>query len=131
MAATDPWMTLGRGYDECLAKCAHPEYTLTVASDGTGRLGCVLLHPRGVAGSPYGASIAVSAHARGRGIGSQLLTHAETLFPGARHIFLCVSSFNSAARRLSERPGDRQVGEFADYVIEGASETLMHKRLAP
>ncbi|HEY3441281.1 MAG TPA: GNAT family N-acetyltransferase [Paludibaculum sp.] len=131
MAATDPWLTLGRGYDECLAKCAHPEYTLLVAADETGRLGFVLLHPRGVAGSPYIASIAVSAHARGRGVGSQLLAQAETYFPGARHIFLCVSSFNNDARRLYERQGYGQVGELADYVIDGASETLMHKRLAP
>ena len=47
MAATDPWLTLGRGYDECLAKCAHPEYTLLAAGDETGHLGFVLLHPRG------------------------------------------------------------------------------------
>ncbi len=131
MAATDPWLTLGRSYVDCLARCNHPEYTLLVASEDGARLGFVLLHPRGVAGSPYIASIAVAEEARGRGVGSALLAHAESFFPGARHIFLCVSSFNGAARRLYERHGYRAVGEFADYVIDGASETLMHKRLAP
>ncbi len=131
MAATDPWLTLGRTCQDCLARCAHPEYTLLVASQGGERLGFALLHPRGVAGSPYIAAIAVAAQARGRGVGSALLTHAETCFAGARHIFLCVSSFNTAARRLYERHGYHAVGELADYVIEGASETLMHKRLAP
>jgi predicted GNAT family acetyltransferase len=49
--------------------------------------------------------------------------------PEARHIFLCVSSFNTEARRLYERRGYRQAGEFPDYVMAGASEILMHKRL--
>lgn len=130
MASTDPWLTLGRTYEDCLARCGHPEYTLLVASEDGVRLGFVLLHPRGVAGSPYIASIAVSADARGRGVGSALLARAETFFAGSRHMFLCVSSFNEAARRLYERQGYEAVGELADYVIDGASETLMHKRLA-
>jgi ribosomal protein S18 acetylase RimI-like enzyme len=131
MAATDPWLALGRSFEDCLARCNHAEYTLLTASEDGERLGFVLLHPRGVAGSPYIASIAVAEEARGRGVGSALLVQAEGYFPGARHIFLCVSSFNGAARRLYEREGYRAVGEFPDYVIDGASETLMHKRLAP
>ena len=130
MAATDPWLTLGRSYADCLARCGHAEYTLLVASDDGARLGFVLLHPRGVAGSPYIAAIAVSAEARGRGVGSALLARAEAHLPGARYMFLCVSSFNTNARRLYERCGYGVVGELADYVIDGASETLMHKRLA-
>jgi ribosomal protein S18 acetylase RimI-like enzyme len=59
------------------------------------------------------------------------LEFAEELFRGgAKHIFLCVSSFNSRARSLYERCGYKVVGEFKDYVIEGASEILMHKRLS-
>jgi ribosomal protein S18 acetylase RimI-like enzyme len=56
---------------------------------------------------------------------------AEGRFPGAKHMFLCVSSFNGRARRFYERRGYSQVGEFPDYIVEGASEILMHKRLAP
>ena len=66
---------------------------------------------------------------RGTGVGSALLIHAEQYFPEARHIFLCVSSFNARARQLYERRGYTAVGELKDYVIEGASEILMHKRL--
>ena len=55
---------------------------------------------------------------------------AEDLFRReARHIFLCVSSFNTRARAFYERLGFCAVGEFQDYIIEGASEILMHKRL--
>jgi ribosomal protein S18 acetylase RimI-like enzyme len=83
-----------------------------------------------VAGSPYLASIAVDPGARGRGVGSALLAFVEQRFrPAHRHLFLCVSSFNDRARRLYERQGFRVAGEFPDYVIDGASEILMHKRL--
>lgn len=55
---------------------------------------------------------------------------AENLFrEEARHLFLCVSSFNARARSFYERRGYQAVGELEDYVIEGASEILMHKRL--
>jgi ribosomal protein S18 acetylase RimI-like enzyme len=66
---------------------------------------------------------------RGQGVGSALLDAAERWLPEARHMFLCVSSFNTRARQLYERCGYTKVGEFPDYVIAGSSEILMHKRL--
>ena len=130
MAGSDPWVTLGRGLDACRAVCTRPGYELYVArKDGEPR-GFALVHPRGVAGSPYLASIAVAAEARGGGVGRRLLAFAEDRFrPGARHFFLCVSSFNEGARRLYERQGYVAVGVLEDYVIDGASEILMHKWL--
>ncbi len=129
MASTDPWITLGRKYESCLERCRHSEYTLLLARESGERCGFILLHPRGLAGSPYIASVAVASQARGRSIGTALVSHAENLYPEARHIFLLVSSFNQRARQLYERLGYRQVGELADYVIPGATEILMHKRL--
>jgi len=130
MASSEPWITLGRGLESCRETCQRPGYHLFVARDGDTPCGFILLHPRGVAGSPYVASIAVAASQRGRGIGKRLLDFAERqLRPEARHIFLCVSSFNAAARRLYEREGWKAVGELEDYIIDGASEILMHKWL--
>ena len=129
MASSDPWLTLGRGFDACLERCRSREFVVLMARRDGERRGFVLLHPTGVAGSPYIASIAASAAVRGQGIGSALLDAAERWFSKAEHIFLCVSSFNTDARRLYERHGYTQVGEFPDYVIAGASEILMHKRL--
>jgi [ribosomal protein S18]-alanine N-acetyltransferase len=130
MAGSDPWITLGRGLDACRAACTRPGYELFVARKGGLPLGFALVHPRGVAGSPYLASIAVAAGARGGGVGRRLLAFVEDRFrPGARHFFLCVSSFNERARRLYERQGYEAVGVFEDYVIDGASEVLMHKWL--
>ncbi|MEK7755542.1 MAG: GNAT family N-acetyltransferase, partial [Acidobacteriota bacterium] len=111
MAGSDPWITLGRGIEPCRVVCRHPEYLLLVAHAGQEPCGFVLLHPRGVAGSPYIASIAVAEGSRSRGVGALLLAHAEAHFAGrARHIFLCVSSFNERARRLYERHGYAAVG---------------------
>ncbi|WP_321474605.1 GNAT family N-acetyltransferase [uncultured Paludibaculum sp.] len=129
MAESDPWLTLGRGFETCLARCRGPEFHVLMARESGQPLGFLLLHPTGVAGSPYIAAIATSASVRGRGIGSMLLDAAEQWIPAARHIFLCVSSFNTRARQLYERRGYTQAGEFPDYVIQGASEILMHKRL--
>lgn len=130
MARSEPWITLRRDLGQCRIACRRPEYLLFVAHQGGRPCGFVLLHPRGVAGSPYLASIAVAEEFRGTGVGTRLLDFVERFFrPQARHLFLCVSSFNPRARALYERHGYRVVGELEDYVIEGASELLMHKPL--
>lgn len=130
MAGSDPWVRLGRGLDACLAVCTRPGYEMWVARVAGEPRGFALVHPRGVAGSPYLASIAVAEAARGAGVGRRLLAHVEDRFRAeARHFFLCVSSFNAGARRLYERLGYEQVGLLEDYVVDGASEILMHKWL--
>ena len=74
----------------------------------------------------------MTAEARGQGIGAHMVAHVEArCAPTARHLFLCVSSFNADAQRLYRRLGFSQVGELPDYVIAGASELILHKRLAP
>ena len=130
LAGSEPWITLGSTLDRCRASCCNPEYQVYVArSEGT-PCGAIVLHPRGLASSPYVKSVAIAEDFRQRGLGTALMDFAEDLFRGeSRHIFLCVSSFNTRARAFYERRGYRAVGEFVDYVIEGASEILMHKRL--
>ncbi len=130
MAGSEPWTRLGREIEACRQVCRRPGQLLFVARDGNGPCGFVLVDPRGVAGSPYITSIAVAEVLRGRGIGRRLLDFAEDhVRPEARHIFLCVSSFNAGARRFYEREGYEAVGKFEDYIVDGASEILMHKRL--
>jgi ribosomal-protein-alanine N-acetyltransferase len=118
MASSEPWLTLGRDFATCLAYCRDPQFVVLIARRVGARCGFLLLHPTG----------SISA-VRGQGVGSELLDAAERWFPKARHMFLCVSSFNTRARKLYERRGYTSVGEFPDYVIDGASEILMHKRL--
>ncbi len=130
LAGSDPWTTLGVSLERCRAACTDPEYLVYVARTEGSPLGVLILQRRGVAGSPYIKSIAVSPEFRSKGIGEALVTFVENLCrEEAKHIFLCVSSFNTRAHALYERLGYRAVGELKDYVIEGASEILMHKRL--
>ena len=130
MAGSEPWITLDRGLDACREACRRTDLRAFVARQGAAPLGFVLVHPRGVAGSPYIASIGVAPEARGRKVGRRLMAFVEDLFrPQSRHIFLCVSSFNGRAQKFYEDLGYARVGEFPDYVVDGASEILMHKWL--
>jgi len=129
MAASDPWLTLRRGLDACREACFRPGYLLLVARNGETPCAFALIHPRGLAGAPYLASFGVAPAFRGAGVGAFLLEACERHFASTSpHFFLCVSSFNPRARAFYERHGFRQVGEFPDYVIEGASEILLYKR---
>jgi ribosomal protein S18 acetylase RimI-like enzyme len=131
MAASDPWLTLGRGFDACLAACTSSADVLEIAERGGERCGLVLVRPSGVAGAPYIVSIAVAPAFRGLGVGAALLAHVERACAGrSKHLFLCVSSFNPRARRFYERHGFEAVGTLKAFLIEGADEILMHKRLA-
>jgi ribosomal protein S18 acetylase RimI-like enzyme len=130
MAASEPWVTLRRGTDVLLPAALDPEYVVLVARRGGSPCGFIRIHPRGVAGSPYVASVAVAESERGRGVGTALLDATEARYPKARYVFLCVSSFNTRARALYERHGYRLVGELPDYVVDGYSELLLGKRLA-
>ncbi|HEY7697718.1 MAG TPA: GNAT family N-acetyltransferase [Vicinamibacteria bacterium] len=130
MARSEPWLTLGASLEICRESCRDPEYLLYVARDEGRPRGAILLQRRGLASSPYVKSIVVDPEHRSEGIGAALMEFAENLFRGeSRHLFLCVSSFNRGARSFYERQGYSKVGELEDYVIEGASEILMHKRL--
>ena len=80
-------------------------------------------------GAPYIATLLVAEEHRNRGVGSQLLRHAEHVFSGQRQIFLCVSAANERARALYLRHGFEQVAILPDLVVEGRDELLLRKRL--
>jgi [ribosomal protein S18]-alanine N-acetyltransferase len=131
MSASEPWLTLGRGRAACLEALRNPSYLLFISHNHHGQArGFLLLDPDGLAGSPYIRSVGVDPSCRGAAVGREMLQFADKLSRrNARHIFLCVSSFNARARKLYERLGYKMVGELKAYVIPGASELLMHKRL--
>lgn len=132
LSGSEPWLTLGRGFDACLAACTSSLDVLEIAESAGERCGLVLVRPAGVAGAPYIVSIAVAPAFRSRGIGAALLEHVERTYRGrSRHLFLCVSSFNLRARRFYERHGFEAVGTLKAFLIEAADEILMYKRLVP
>ncbi len=131
MSTSEPWTLIGRTYDESIALVTDPSKEAWVAHDGDRFLGFILLVLRG-AFVGYIQIIAVSAEARGTGVGSKLIEFAERrIFSQFPNVFLCVSSFNPRARALYERLGYQLVGELKDYLVRGASEFLMRKTTGP
>ena len=80
----------------------------------------------------YVQTICVRPDERSRGLGTRLLTWAEArIFRESPNVFLCVSTFNPAARRLYERLGYSAVGTLDDYIVRGHGEVLMRKTRGP
>lgn len=131
MAGSEPWITLRRDLDACRLVLKRPGHELFVARDQSTSepLGFILLASCGFAGSPYISSIAISAEAQGRGLGSQLMLFAERRCHERNHLFLLVSSFNSRAQQFYRRHGYEFVGELKDYLVNGHSELIFHKYL--
>jgi ribosomal-protein-alanine N-acetyltransferase len=131
MAASEPWTTLGRGYEEQLRIIADPSREVYVAVAEGEVVGLVVIEMNG-SFKGYVKSICVSPGLRGRGVGAALMTYAEDrIFRETPNVFLCVSDFNVGAQRFYTRLGYEAVGELRDYVVEGHSETLMRKTVGP
>lgn len=131
MAESEPWATLGRGYEEQLGIVADPSREVYVAVAGGEVAGLVVLEMSG-AFRGYVKSICVAPRLRGLGVGSRLMAHAEERILGeTSNVFLCVSDFNEGARRFYRRRGYEEVGELRDYLVAGRSEILMRKTVGP
>lgn len=130
LSTSEPWITLGVSHEKCLKTCRDPEYQIYVAHVKKKPAGFIILDPRGMASSPYIKSIAVAPEFRNMRLGAEILKYAENIAHSiSEHMFLCVSSFNTRARRFYESNGYTAVGELKDYIINGSSEIIMHKRL--
>lgn len=131
MSGSEPWITLGRDYEASRRALADPTREKYVAEDGRGLAGFLILNMNGPFAG-YIQSVCVAPDRRRRGIGSHLVRFAEERsFRDWPNVFLCVSSFNTGAKRLYERLGYRVVGELSDYVVSGHSEILMRKTIGP
>ena len=131
MSSSEPWVTLGRSYQESLERMRDGERERYVARLGSVLAGFLVINMKG-AFVGYIQTVCVAPDRRGRGIGSRLVAFAEQrVFRESPNVFLCVSSFNPRARRLYERLGYRTVGELPDYVVRGHSEILMRKTIGP
>jgi ribosomal protein S18 acetylase RimI-like enzyme len=131
MCSTDPWITLGRSYERCLAAVSDPARELYVARAADEVAGFILLTMKGQFPG-YITSVCVAASARGSGLGTQLVAFAEQrIHRESPNVFLCVSSFNPGARRLYERLGFVYVGTLKDFLVEGHDELLFRKTIGP
>jgi len=131
MQASEPWITLGTGFQTLLDVMRNPARERLVATIGEKLAGCVVVN-MGAPLTGYIQTICVAADARSRGIGRLLMEHAESrIFRDSPNVFLLVSDFNAPARAFYGKLGYRKVGELPDFLIAGRSELLMRKSLGP
>lgn len=130
MAASEPWITIGRTYDESLKILSDSSREVHVAIRDDTLVGFIILNMNG-AFVGYIQTVCVAPEWRGKSIGSMLLKFAEQrIFRETPNAFMCVSSFNKEAQRLYERLGYEVVGELKDYIVSGHSEILLRKTIA-
>ena len=131
MGTSDPWITLGRTFDRCLAVARDTELERYVAIDNGEVVGFILVSMRGTF-TGYVKSIAVREDWRGRGLGSALLAFAEQrIFRDTPNVFICVSSFNPRAQAFYARAGYEVVGDLRDFIARGYDERLLRKTIGP
>ena len=131
MATTEPWITLGRTFDRCLATMRDEELERYVATADGEVVGLLLISMRG-AFTGYIKSVAVREDQRSKGLGSELLSFAEErILRESPNVFICVSSFNPRARSLYERLGYESVGVLRDFIMRGHHEILLRKTTGP
>jgi len=131
MSSSEPWVTLGRSYQESLERMRDGERERYVARLGSVLAGFLVINMKG-AFVGYIQTFCVSPEFRNRGIGTKLIEFAEKrILPECPNVFICVSSFNYEARKLYEQMGYKMVGALMDYIVRGHSELLLRKSIAP
>lgn len=131
MAATEPWLTLGRTYETSLALLSDPAKEVYVLRAGEQLSAFVVLDLRGPLNG-YIQTVCVAPSQRGHGVGTALVRWSEErIWQQSPNVFLCVSSFNDGARRLYARLGYRVVGPLTDFRIPGHDEILLRKSKGP
>ena len=131
MSSSEPWLTLGRGYEDSLRIVQGPTREVYVAEDAKGLAGFLILCLTGPF-TGYIQTVCLAPDRRGEGLGTQLVAFAEERIGRVSpNVFLCVSSFNHRARQLYERLGYEYIGELKDYLVRGHSELLFRKSRGP
>jgi ribosomal-protein-alanine N-acetyltransferase len=131
IASSEPWLTLRFTEEATFQALTDPLREVYVSMFDQEVAGVIVLNLLGPFRG-YIQTICVLPNWRNRGIGSELLAHAERrIFREYPNVFLCVSSFNDRAQSLYARLGYQRVGELPDYVVKGHSELLLRKTLGP
>lgn len=129
MAKSDPWITLGMGFDQCILAFGGSSKEVFIMCDNSQIVGFVILQMEGTF-KGYIQTICVSEDFRGKGFGKKLLKFCEErILKISPNIFICVSSFNTGALQLYTSFGFKIVGELNNFVKEGFTELLLRKSI--
>jgi [ribosomal protein S18]-alanine N-acetyltransferase len=131
MAESEPWVTLGNGYErslKLLSNDARERYLAKVSGEPAGFL--VISMQGAFVG--YIQLVGVASTFRGQGVGKSLIEFAEQrIFRETPNVFICVSDFNKDAQGFYAKLGYRRIGELKDFIIPGHSEILLRKTIGP
>ena len=131
MVLSDPWITMGIGYDQCHSAFEGLSKEIWVVEIDKEIAGFVILQIGGTF-KGYIQTICIDVAYRGRGLGKKLLLFCEErILEISPNIFICVSSFNQGAIRLYKEFGFKLVGELDNFVKEGFTELLFRKSFGP
>ena len=131
MVASEPWITLGRTYEDSV-KMMEDDTRETYVAVAEGAVAGFLILRMDGAFSGYIQTVGVAPAWRNRRVGSRLVAFAEErIFRDRPNVFMCVPSFNPDALRLYERLGYEVIGEIRDFIIKGHSEILLRKTIGP
>jgi ribosomal-protein-alanine N-acetyltransferase len=129
MSATDPWITLGMDYNDCLKAFDGSYKEVFLLRKESRIIGFVIMQTQG-SFKGYIQTICIDAAQRGAGYGTRILQFCEDrILQYSPNIFICVSSFNHGAIQLYTKFGFELVGELKDFVKKGFTELLMRKTM--
>lgn len=131
LAAIDPWARVaysGENFTAFLATVEQGARRYVIEADGQ-RAGVMVVRVPWLHG-PYLHLLGLLPGHQGRGIGDVALRWLESEAAGRhRNVWLCVSAFNTGARRFYEKHGFAQAGVLDSLVFDGMDEILMRKRV--
>jgi len=129
MYKTDPWITLGMNYDQCVTAFEGTSKEIYVIETENTIAGFVILQICGTF-SGYIQTICIDEVYRGRGFGKELLHFCEErIHKFSPNVFICVSSFNKGAIKLYYEFGFKLIGELENFVKDGFTELLLRKTI--
>ncbi|MBL8070309.1 MAG: GNAT family N-acetyltransferase [Nitrospira sp.] len=133
LTGSDPWKRLGFtavDWNRIFAPLPTGRDTFVLEIEGN-VLGIAIVRRKFLFGD-YLELLGISPSAIGRGLGSRLLTHVESLtFARANNMFACVSDFNEAARAFYRKQGYKEIGPMPNFLIPGYAEILLRKTTGP
>ncbi len=131
MSSSDPWITLGMNYEQCLKAfdgTCKETYTIRIQNEIAG----FVIIQTGGSFAGYIQTICIDEKWRGRGLGRKLLSFCEErILKFSPNVFICVSSFNDGAKKLYLDFGFKLVGELENFVKQGFNELLLRKTVGP
>jgi len=129
MYKTDPWITLGMNYDQCVTAFEGTSKEIYVIETENTIAGFVILQICGTF-SGYIQTICIDEVYRGRVFGKELLHFCEErIHKFSPNVFICVSSFNKGAIKLYYEFGFKLIGELENFVKDGFTELLLRKTI--